>query len=63
MKVVATYTKSRDSVQTVLDYRPDLVFLDIEMPQMNGFQVMGTATVTQAQLNNIHRSGSRNSCK
>ncbi len=38
--VVATCTNSQKGVQAILDHRPDLVFLDIEMPQLNGFQVL-----------------------
>lgn len=40
VKVVASCTNSRQSIQAIKDYRPDLVFLDIEMPQLNGFQVL-----------------------
>ncbi|MCC5613094.1 LytTR family transcriptional regulator DNA-binding domain-containing protein [Nostoc sp. CHAB 5834] len=40
VKVVAACTKSHQGIQAILDYRPDLVFLDIEMPQLNGFQVL-----------------------
>lgn len=38
--VVASCTNSHKAVQAILDHRPDLVFLDIEMPQMNGFQLL-----------------------
>lgn len=38
--VVASCTNSHKGVQAILDHRPDLVFLDIEMPQMNGFQLL-----------------------
>lgn len=38
--VVASCTSSTKGVQAILDHRPDLVFLDIEMPQMNGFQLL-----------------------
>jgi two-component system, LytTR family, response regulator len=38
--VVATCTNSLKGAQAILDHRPDLVFLDIEMPQMNGFQLL-----------------------
>ena len=40
VKLVAACTNSQKGVQAILDYRPDLVFLDIEMPQMNGFEVL-----------------------
>ena len=38
--VVASCTNSHKGIQAILDYQPDVVFLDIEMPQMNGFQVL-----------------------
>lgn len=38
--VVASCTSSHKGIQAILDHRPDVVFLDIEMPQMNGFQVL-----------------------
>ena len=40
IEVVASCTNSHKGVEAILDYRPDVVFLDIEMPQMNGFQVL-----------------------
>lgn len=40
VEVVASCTNSNKGVQAILDHRPDLVFLDIEMPQLNGFQVL-----------------------
>lgn len=38
--VVAACTNSQKGVDAILTLRPDLVFLDIEMPQMNGFEVL-----------------------
>ena len=38
--VVASCTSSHKGLQAILDHRPDVVFLDIEMPQMNGFQLL-----------------------
>ncbi|MEO6286853.1 MAG: LytTR family DNA-binding domain-containing protein [Dyadobacter sp.] len=40
VEVVASCTGSQKGIQAILDHRPDLVFLDIEMPQLNGFQVL-----------------------
>ncbi len=40
VEVVASCTKSLQGVQAILDHRADVVFLDIEMPQLNGFQVL-----------------------
>ncbi|MVM29462.1 response regulator [Spirosoma sp. HMF4905] len=40
VEVVASCTDSHKGVQAIIDYYPDVVFLDIEMPQLNGFQVL-----------------------
>ncbi len=40
IEVVASYTNSQQGTQAILSQQPDLVFLDIEMPRMNGFQVL-----------------------
>lgn len=40
VEVVASCTNSHKGIQAIIDYRPDVVFLDIEMPQLNGFQVL-----------------------
>ncbi|MDR6805981.1 two-component system LytT family response regulator [Dyadobacter sp. BE34] len=42
VEVIACCTSSQKGVQAILDHQTDLdvVFLDIEMPQMNGFQVL-----------------------
>ncbi|GAB3998678.1 LytTR family DNA-binding domain-containing protein [Spirosoma daeguense] len=38
--VVASCTNSHKGIQAIIDHEPDVVFLDIEMPQMNGFQLL-----------------------
>ena len=40
VEVVASCTSSTKGIQAILNHRPDVVFLDIEMPQMNGFQLL-----------------------
>jgi two-component system, LytTR family, response regulator len=40
IEVVATATDAKEAVQIILDASPDLVFLDIQMPGMNGFDVI-----------------------
>lgn len=38
MQLVGTYSSAQEAVKTILDNRVDLVFLDIEMPQLNGLE-------------------------
>lgn len=40
VKVVATSTSARKGVDIINDYRPELVFLDINMPELNGFELL-----------------------
>lgn len=40
IEIVASCTDSLEGVKAIKQYKPDLVFLDIEMPQLNGFQVL-----------------------
>lgn len=40
IEVVAQLTNSVKGVEAIKRYHPDIVFLDIEMPQLNGFQVL-----------------------
>ncbi len=38
--VVAECTKSEEGLQKIQELKPDVVFLDIEMPRMNGFELL-----------------------
>ena len=40
MEVIAECENGRDAVNTILERSPDLVFLDIEMPELSGFEVL-----------------------
>ncbi len=40
IEVVETCTSSIAGLQAMFNHQPDLLFLDIEMPQMNGFQLL-----------------------
>jgi len=40
VKVVATTTRARDGISMIEDYRPEIVFLDISMPELNGFALL-----------------------
>lgn len=40
VKVVATSTSATEALEIIADYSPDLLFLDISMPKMNGFELL-----------------------
>lgn len=40
VKIVATTTKPIEAIALIEDYMPDVVFLDINMPGMNGFELI-----------------------
>jgi two-component system LytT family response regulator len=42
VQIVAECCDGQDAVTAILAHRPDLVFLDIQMPELNGFQVLDT---------------------
>ncbi len=40
VKVVAECTKASDGIITIENYKPEIVFLDINMPEMTGFELL-----------------------
>lgn len=40
IRVTGKYTESRAALSAILSLKPDLLFLDIQMPQMNGFELI-----------------------
>src|SRR4029078_4064872 len=41
VNVLATCTNGADALKAIQALDPDLVFLDVEMPKMNGFDMLG----------------------
>ena len=50
IEIVASTTKSREGVELIRSLKPDAVFLDIEMPVMNGFQLLDEIGTVHFQL-------------
>ena len=40
INIIAECKNGRDAIAAILEHEPDLVFLDIEMPKINGFDVI-----------------------
>ncbi|HTD60936.1 MAG TPA: response regulator, partial [Gemmatimonadaceae bacterium] len=38
--IVAECTSGREAIDAVTAFRPDLVFLDVQMPEIDGFEVL-----------------------
>lgn len=50
MRIVATTQQAEAGVRLIDDYKPDVVFLDISMPTMNGFEVLSKVSHKQFKL-------------
>lgn len=42
VEVIGMSKDGKETAETILELRPDLVFLDIQMPAMNGFEILET---------------------
>jgi two-component system LytT family response regulator len=40
VKVIASTTRSEQGIDYINDYKPDIVFLDVSMPKMDGFSLL-----------------------
>ncbi|MEY3398792.1 MAG: hypothetical protein RL220_1386, partial [Bacteroidota bacterium] len=40
LEIVGMYNNGEEAISGIREHNPDLVFLDIEMPGMNGFQLL-----------------------
>ncbi|MBC7864519.1 MAG: response regulator transcription factor [Bacteroidia bacterium] len=50
VKIVASSCNPEEGIKLIDDYRPDIVFLDINMPLMNGFGLLKKITFTNFHL-------------
>jgi two-component system LytT family response regulator len=50
VKVVASSTRASEAIDLIGDYAPDIVFLDIDMPEMNGFELLERLSVKNFSL-------------
>jgi phosphoserine phosphatase RsbU/P len=55
---VATIRLSRDAVQLAREFKPDLAILDIQMPDLDGFQLMEQLQALDPEMDVIFMTGS-----
>ncbi|HEX8265715.1 MAG TPA: LytTR family DNA-binding domain-containing protein [Pyrinomonadaceae bacterium] len=47
ISVIAECANGKEAVTVILNQKPDLVFLDVQMPEMNGFEVVEAVGIKQ----------------
>lgn len=50
VEIAASFTDAREALNSLAELDPDLIFLDIEMPQMNGFEFLKQAEGFSGQV-------------
>jgi len=50
LTVIGEASTGREAVEAIRSKRPDLVFLDVQMPEMNGFEVLQTVGVDELPI-------------
>ena len=49
VKVIATFTDPLQAIEELTVINPDIIFLDIEMPQMDGFELIKRIKTNKAK--------------
>ena len=55
VNVIATVQKPEEAIALIRDLKPDVLFLDIEMPKMNGFRMLEELGNYERRNNFYHR--------
>jgi two-component system, LytTR family, response regulator len=50
LKIAATFTNPKEAVEAITLYNPDVIFLDVEMPQMDGFEFLQQLRNNKAEI-------------
>lgn len=50
LKVVATASDPEEGIEAIENYKPEVVFLDISMPKLNGFELLSRLTFKNFKL-------------
>lgn len=50
IKIVATATEPQKGIEAINNYKPEILFLDISMPKMNGFELLERVDYTNFKL-------------
>lgn len=50
VEIVATTQKPLDAIKLIYTHNPDLLFLDIEMPRLNGFELLETLPPNKCKI-------------
>ena len=49
LSILATVNNPHQAISTIIKYKPDLLFLDIQMPKMDGFQLLEVLSHTDVK--------------
>jgi two-component system LytT family response regulator len=50
VKILATFTNPKEAAESITYHNPEMVFIDVEMPVMDGFEVVRQIKSNTAQI-------------